>query len=86
MVSITRNSSDLAADERNVIERLVGKHLTDNQQIVVQVQDADTTGRGCHPQTAADYAILSDLSDPETAMLTDAFTRRSPSRDIPLQP
>lgn len=34
MQSITRNITDLAVDERSVIERFIGRHLTDEQRLV----------------------------------------------------
>ncbi len=84
MKTITRNITDLADDERTVIERFVGKHLAENQRIVVQVLDADTDVNGQRPRTAADYAILADLDDDEANQLVEAMTRRSPGRDISL--
>lgn len=84
METITRNITDLADDERTVIERFVGKHLAENQRIVVQVLDADTDVNGQRPRTAADYAILADLDDDEADQLVEAMTQRSPGRDIPL--
>ncbi len=84
METVTRNITDLADDERTVIERFVGKHLAENQRIVVQVLDADSDVIGQRPRTAADYAILADLDDIEADLLSDAMTRRSPGRDIPL--
>lgn len=84
METITRNITDLADDERIVIERFVGKHLAENQRIVVQVLDADTDVNGQRPRTAADYAILADLPDDEADQLVEAMTQRSPGRDIPL--
>ena len=84
METITRNITDLADDERTVIERFVGKHLAENQRIVVQVLDADTDVNGQRPRTAADYAILADLPDDEADQLVEAMTQRSPGRDISL--
>jgi len=84
METISRNITDLAADERNVLERFVGKHLTDNQRIVVQIMDADTAEDGTLPRTAADYAILADLGDAEADRLTEAMTQRSfPIVEVP---
>lgn len=82
MEAITRDISDLAADERHVLERFVGRHLADDQRIVVQVLDADANGAGKLPRSAADYAILADLADAEANELTEAMTQRSPGRDF----
>jgi len=80
----TYNIADLGDDERNVIERFVGKHLTENQKIVVHVLDVDSDVSGEHPRAAADYAILADLEDAEAALLAAAMTQRSPGRDVSL--
>lgn len=84
MEPIARNITDLADDERVVIERVVGKHLSENQRIVVRVLDADADANGQGPRTAAEYAILADLDDSEADLLDKAMTKRSPGRNIPL--
>lgn len=83
MVTVSRNTTDLTADERIVIERVVGTHLMENQRIVVQVLDAEADAHMA-PQVAADYAILADLDDAEAAQLSEAITERSPGSDTPL--
>ncbi len=82
METISRNITDLATDERIVMERFVGKQLTENQRIVVQVLDVDGVAA---PRTAADYAILADLDDDEADRLTEAMTQRSPGCDTELE-
>lgn len=83
METITRNITDLAADERIVIERFVGKHLAENQRIVVQVLDpAEEAGGQAPPRSIADYAILADL-DAAALEAFDEAIQRSPSRDQP---
>jgi len=82
MVTVSRNTTDLTADERVVIERVVGTHLTENQRIVVQVLDAEAAHVA--PRVAADYAILADLEDAEADLVIEAITERSPGRDTPL--
>jgi hypothetical protein len=84
METISCNIADLAADERIVIERFVGRPLAENQRVVVQVMDADLDESAVPPRTAADYAILADLDDAEADRLTEAMTLRSPGRDVPL--
>jgi hypothetical protein len=84
METISRNITDLAADERIVIERFVGRHLTENQRVVVQVLDADVDTNASPPRTAADYAILADLNDAEADRITEAILQRSPERNIAL--
>ena len=82
MDAISRNITDLAADQRSAIEQLLGTPLAEHQRIVVQVVDADEEERPNPPRTAADYAILADLD--EAAMkLFDEAIKRSPSRDQP---
>lgn len=82
METISRDIVDLAADERTVMERFVGKHLTEHQRIVVHVCDVDEGAKAL--RTAADYAILADLDDSEANQLTEAITQRSPGRDFAL--
>ena len=86
METISRNITDLAADERTAIERFLGTQLSENQRIIVQVMDVgvDADGNGTPPRTAADYAILADLDEAEADRLTNAITQRSPGRDIAL--
>ena len=91
MVTISRNTTDLAADERNALERLLATQLAENQRIVVQVMDVDAEvdgenvdSKGNPSRTAADYAILADLEDAEADRLTEAMVQRSPGRDIAL--
>jgi hypothetical protein len=84
METISCNIADLAADERTVIERFVGRPLAENQRVVVQVMDADLDESAAPPRTVADYAILADLDDAEADRLTEAMTLRSPGRDVPL--
>jgi len=84
MEPITRNITDLAADERNIIERFVGRPLSENQRVVVQVLDAETDVNGHLPRSAVDYAILADLDDAEADRLVEAMTLRSPGRNIRL--
>jgi hypothetical protein len=76
MVTVSRNTTDLTADERIVIERVVGTHLTENQRIVVQVLDAEAIAH-VSPRVAADYAILADLDDSEVELSIGAITGRS---------
>lgn len=85
METVSYNIGELAADERTVIERFVGRPLHENQRVVVQVMDAGAAESSATPRTAADYAILADLDDEESARLAEAMTLRSPSRDIPVE-
>lgn len=61
MEAISRNITDLAADQRSAIEQLLGTRLTEHQRIVVQVMDADKQEPPHPPRTIDDYAILADL-------------------------
>jgi hypothetical protein len=84
METITRNITDLADDERTVLERFVGKRLAENQRIVVQVlDDTDVKSLQTSPRSIADYAILADL-DAASMELFDEAIQRSPSRDQPM--
>lgn len=83
MVTVSRNTTELTADERTVLERVVGAHLTENQRIVVQVLDAENVSSAAAPKAAGDYAILMDLDEAEADQLIDAITERSLGRDTP---
>lgn len=85
METVSYSIGELAADERTVIERFVGRPLHENQRVVVQVMDASAVESSAAPRTAADYAILADLDDEESARLAEAMTLRSPSRDISVE-
>jgi hypothetical protein len=41
MESVLRNVKDMAGDERRSLEHVVGAHLRDNQQVLIQVLDLD---------------------------------------------
>jgi hypothetical protein len=43
MESILRNVTDIAGDDRRGLEHLVGAHLQDNQQILIQILDIGVT-------------------------------------------
>ncbi|QDU91780.1 hypothetical protein Pla175_52110 [Pirellulimonas nuda] len=81
METISRNTTDLAADERTAIEHMLGAPLDENQRVVVQVFDADEGCGAAPPRTAADYAILADLDAGEADRLVDAMLLRSLGRD-----
>jgi len=82
METISRNITDLAADERVAIEQFLGKHLADNQRIIVQVMDVDAEGVQTPQRSIEDYAILADLDDATTEIFDEAI-QRSPSRYQP---
>ncbi len=83
METISRNITDMAADERVAIEQFLGKHLADNQRIIVQVLDVDAEDVQTTQPSIEDYAILADLDDATTALFEEAI-QRSPSRDQPI--
>lgn len=80
MEPISRNITDLPADERTVLERFVGQPLSDDSKIIVQIVNQEPGAAA--PRCAADYAILADLDADESDSLTRAFTERSASRGI----
>ena len=84
MESISRNTADLGADERQTLEKLLGVELGDHQQIIIQVMEvnAEKPEPRSPVRTARDYAILADLPEREAEDLVEAVLQRSPSREF----
>lgn len=85
--TIIRNSVDLDAAHRTVLEHVVGERLNDNQQLVIGIVDLERKQETPAERTtpaAADIATLPDwcdvyagLSDEEIAELEQAILRRA---------
>ena len=84
MESISRDISDLAENEKTVIETVLGHALRENQRVIIQVIDIDL-GEDSPPRTPSptidDFAIFSDLDSTAIVELEDSILSRSPSRD-----
>ena len=87
MESIERNVGDIAANERQVYETVLGHKLAENQRVIIKVMDIDASETNCGHQSlpALDvdhWAIFRDLPDQEVAELESAILQRSSGRDI----
>ncbi len=89
METITRNVKDIEDRERQVLERVIGRQLATNQQLIIQVanlhppQDVpgdSTQGNGDLPDWCHVYAGLSDeaISSLEETVLERAELGRPP--------
>ncbi len=64
MESIVRNVRDIAASERQAIERVLGEKLQENQQIIIQVVNlANEAGEKPDLQDGAASSSLPDWCD-----------------------
>lgn len=83
MDTISRNIVDLAADQRSVLEQVLGTPLSDAQRVIIQVVDVEPQPTSTkQPLTVADYAIFADLDDEIVDELVNAIQQRSPSREF----
>ena len=89
MESVEHNVGDFATDDRRVFEKVLGHKLQENQRVIIQVMDIDTSktnGNSSQNHLSGtnldDWAIFQDLSDEEVAELESVILERSPGRDI----
>jgi len=86
MDTISRNIVDLAADQRTVLEQVVGSPLSDAQRVIIQVVDAEPKPTPTKkPLTVSDYAIFANLDDGLVDELIEATRHRSPGREFDLE-
>ncbi len=93
MESIGQNVGDIAANDLQVFEKVLGHKLQENQRIVIQVMNADTSKNDTsnindsNSQNSPsgtnldDWAIFQDLSDEEAVELESVILERSSGRD-----
>lgn len=87
MESVVRNVRDLNQNDRSTLERVVGQHLRENQQLVIQVMTVDAPAPAGHNGAASGqlpdwcnvYEGLTDaeIADLEQVILTRADLSRS---------
>lgn len=83
MESIIRNVADIEADDRRSLEHVVGRHLEDNQQVIIQVKTVGHTEpieNSTQPSAGAlpDWCnVYEGLSDDEIAEVEAAALDRS---------
>jgi hypothetical protein len=81
METVVRNVRDLSCNERSTAEQLVGHALQENQQLVIQVIEAET--KATLPAAASEGEQLPDwcnvyegLTEERIAALEQAISRR----------
>ena len=82
MERITRNVRDIETAERRVLEHVIGRKLTENQQLVIGVVNLDFTQSGSPPPSTPDevppwWNIYEGLSDDEIDRLDKAVRQRA---------
>ena len=87
MDSVVRNVSELSADEKHVLENVLGQPLHGDQNVIVQLVDVNAGGVAAPAINGAEnaldpYEMWADLSDEDIAELESAILKRSESRPI----
>jgi hypothetical protein len=91
MESLTRSVRDLDTADRHALEHVIGKHLSENQQIVIQVlntegRSADNSASGPQPAQAAVLPpwcnVYEGLTDHQIADVEASIIRASDSRTL----
>ena len=82
MEKVIRNVADIDADDRRVLEHVIGKRLAENQQLIISVVSPDVPGSdiSCHANTGAVpewWNIYEGLSDQEIDRLDQAIRQRA---------
>jgi hypothetical protein len=86
MTSVFRNVAELPADERQVYERVLQQPLQNDQQVLIQLVNAEDHNSSAKLPVGDEidlldpYAIWTDLSDEEVADLESGILDRSESR------
>jgi hypothetical protein len=81
MVTITRNVSDISADQLQALEHLVGTPLRSSQQVIVQVVEKQSESKDWSPATSESglpnwFNIYEGLNDEEIDRLDAATQQR----------
>ena len=82
MERITRNVRDIETAERRVLEHVIGRKLTENQQLVIGVVNLDLSHPDTPPPSSANevppwWNIYEGLSDDEIDRLDKAVRQRA---------
>lgn len=81
MATVTRNVKDMATADRRALENVLGQLLTENQQIVVNVFDLESSEppNSAQPNTEipAWWKIYEGLDDAEVDRLDQAIRQRA---------
>ena len=82
MEPITRNVRDIDTNERRVLEHVIGRKLTENQQLVIGVINLDLAHAATPPSPASEnipawWNIYEGLSEDEVERLDTAVRQRA---------
>src|SRR5262245_33625684 len=89
MESVTRNVADIEGADRRALEHLIGKHLTEHQQVIISIVNLDLPGSDApvaeRPvQTLEDWDIYKGLSEEEIEAIDRVVkTRANLTRNVP---
>ena len=91
MESIKRSVKDIDTADRRALEHVIGKHLSENQQVVIHVVNVDVANagqpasnpHGMPPPTLPEWCnVYEGLSDAEIADIESSIVRSEGSRSF----
>jgi hypothetical protein len=88
MDSVTRNVKDIDSADRLAIEHVIGKHLSQDQQLVIHVLDSrpmpsNTIEPNQHPSHLPDWCnVYEGLNEAEIAEIESSIVRSGESRSV----
>ena len=91
MESIKRSVKDIDTADRRALEHVIGKHLSENQQVVIQVLKVDVVNagkpesnpQGVQPPTLPEWCnVYEGLSDAEIDDIESSIVRSHDSRSF----
>lgn len=84
METITRNVKDIGSEDRRALEHVIGAHLAENQQIVINVVNLDisppkqeSVDMPTDQEVPAWWKVYEGLSDEEVDRLDQAIRERA---------
>jgi hypothetical protein len=82
MEKIIRNVAEIDQADRRVIENLIGKHLAENQQVIISVVNLDVAPPDASAGTTSEHVpewwnVYSGLSDEDVDRLDGAIRPRA---------
>ena len=91
MDSVKRSVKDIDTADRRALEHVIGQHLSENQQVVIQIVNVDVASRdmpasnpqGVEPPTLPAWCnIYEGLSDAEIDDIDSSIVRSEGSRSF----
>jgi hypothetical protein len=82
MEEVVRNVADIDTADRQALEHVIGKHLTEQQQIIISVANVDLSPAASQPvqvigEIPASWRIYEGLSEQEVDRLDHAIRQRA---------